>query len=251
MDASTRLQAELPACSARRPPNRPARCRKVSRSCRTTVQADRGSGSARTNVSRASRVVAPVSMRWKSAETGIGGLGHRSRCPMPLSVVHVAARHDEGTTPACAALVPRGEDVAEEVETAWPRLAGLPRERHFTGQAVHQPYRLRHRTRAPAHPRPQPLRHVATLERLASGRRLLDRRAERLMLVTRATTGLAVGQLRTAKAGRTLRCAPVLARRWRVLGLYVSRALGSARVAPTAAIDGLPEAEPKSSGVTA
>jgi hypothetical protein len=63
------------------------------------------------------------------------------------------------------------------------------------------------------------LRHVATLERLASGRRLLDRRAEHLMLATRATTGFAVGQLRTAKAGRTLRCAPVFSGRWRLLGL--------------------------------
>jgi hypothetical protein len=95
------------------------------------------------------------------------------------------------------------------------------------------------------------LRHVATLERLASDRRLLDRRAEHLMLVTRATTGLAVGQLRTAKASRTLLCAPVFAVKWRVLGLCVSRALGSARVAPAAAIDGLPEAKPKSSSVAA
>ena len=49
----------------------------------------------------------------------------------------------------------------------------------------------------------------------------------------------------------SLCCALALAGRRRLAGLYVSRALGSARVAPTAAIDGLPEAEPKSSGVTA
>ena len=113
----------------------------------------------------------------ESAAPSIGDLGRRSPCPMSLSVAHVAARHYEGTNPVCAARVPRGEDVAEEVETAQPPLADLPGERHFTDQAARQPYRLRHRLRALAHPRPQPLRHLATLERLASARRLLDRRA--------------------------------------------------------------------------
>ena len=111
------------------------------------------------------------------ATPSIGDPGRRSPCPMSLSVARVAARHYEWTNAVCAARVPRGEDVAEEVETAQPPIVDLPGERHVTDRAARQPYRLRHRLRAPAHPRPQPLRHLATLERLASARRLLDRRA--------------------------------------------------------------------------
>ena len=154
----------------------------------------------------ASPVVAPVSTR-----SGIGNTEHRRSWPLfAMSDVCVrrTRRHasPRGTNPVRAAHAPRGEDVAGEVVRAQPPLADLPGERHFTDQAARQPYRLHLRT--PAHPRPQPLRHLATLERLASARRLHDRRAEHSMLVTRATAGLALRQLCTAKARRTLLCGP-------------------------------------------
>jgi hypothetical protein len=148
-----------------------------------------------------------------STRSGIGNTEHRSSWPsFAMSDVFVRRASRRASlreaNPVCAARVPRGKAVAEEVERAQPPLADLPGERHCTDQAARRPYRLHLRT--PAHPRPQPLRHLVTLERLASARRLLDRRAERSMLVTRATAGLALRQLRTAKANRTLLFAPAL-----------------------------------------